>query len=81
VSAVHVGPTPAAAAPPATAVGDRIVVETCRWCGAVPLSCIACVECLQFFCTPACHDEFLHDEEEAWRQRNRPPGAVTEWVH
>jgi hypothetical protein len=44
--------------------------ERCSWCGATPASCIACVECLEMFCSQACHVEYLEQESADLRRQN-----------
>jgi hypothetical protein len=52
------------------------VVEACSWCGSAVLSCLACVECLEMFCSQACHAEFCREEDAARARRNRAAEMV-----
>ncbi len=42
--------------------------EQCAWCGRQPPSCLACIECLQLFCSRECHLEFLEEERVQLRR-------------
>ncbi len=64
MSAGYQSVTAAATPPP-----DRYE-EACAWCGATPLSCLACEECREFFCTQEHHAEYLEAEAADLRRQN-----------
>lgn len=66
-----------ASTPPAAHSPIVSLVEVCAWCGRVPLSCIACIECFELFCSQTCHQEFVHDEDE---QRSNAAAIAAEFT-